>query len=160
MPRPAAWACAGGLYLFAGGVGATFALAMPLLFALMRHAPRLAWLGMLLLWLSPIGIVAALHNLVGRLIGGEAPGPRDPSLGGATSWWAGFVAWATIIIVTMTMAFVVLVIDPPPVVDPDAVWNVAAAVTRGVTGTTRSLIWIVLAAYVYEVELRARRTAA
>jgi hypothetical protein len=134
-----------------------FALAMPLLVALMRHSPRLAWLGTLLLWLSPIAIVAALHGSVSRFIGVRASDPRNPRL--ATSWWAGFVAWATIIIVTMTMAFVVLVIDPPPVVDSDSVWNLAAAVTGGVTGATRSLIWIVLAAYVYEIERRARHTA-
>lgn len=160
MPRPAAWASAAALYLFAVGVRATFALAMPLLIALMRHSPRLAWLGMLLFWLSPIAIVAAIHDFVGRHIGFGAPGPRDPWLGGATSWWAGLVAWATIIIVTMTMAFVVLIIDAPPVVRPDSVWNVAATLTGGVTGTTRSLIWIVLAAYVYEIELRARPTPA
>jgi hypothetical protein len=148
---------AGALYLFAAGVRVMFALAMPLLVALMRHSPRLAWLGMLLLWLSPIAIVAALHESVGRFIGVRASGPRDPRL--AASGWSGFVAWATIIIVTLTMAFVVLVIDPPPVVDPDSVWNLAAAMAGGVTGATRSSIWIVLAAYVYEIERRARHTA-
>jgi hypothetical protein len=158
MPRPVAWASAAALYLFAAGVSASFALAMPLLMALIRHSPRLAWLGMLLLWLSPVAVVTALHDLVGRFIGGKASEPREPRLG-ATSWWAGFVAWATILVVTMTMAFVVFVIDPPPVVDPGSVWNVAATVIAGVTGTTRSSIWIVLAAYVYEIELRARRTA-
>jgi hypothetical protein len=157
MPQPIALASAAALYLFAAGVRVMFGLVMPLLAALMRHSPRLAWLGLLLLWLSPIAIVAALHESVGRFIGVSASGPRAPRL--ATSWWAGFVAWATIIIVTMTMAFVVLVIDPPPVVDPDSVWNVAATVIAGVTGTTRSLIWIILAAYVYELELRARHTA-
>jgi hypothetical protein len=160
MPRPASWASAVALYLFASGVRAAFALVMPILVALMRHSPRLAWLGMLLLWISPIAIAAAIHDLVGRLIGVKAPAPRDAWLGSATSWWAGFVAWATIIIVTMTMAFVVLIVDPPPVVDPDSAWNVAAAVTRGVAGTTRALLWLVLAAYVYEIELRARRAAA
>jgi hypothetical protein len=153
MPRPIAWASAAALYLFAAGVRVMFSLAMPLLAALMRHSPRLAWLGLLLLWLSPVAIVAALHESVGRFIGASASAPRAARL--ATSCWAGFVAWATIIIVTLTMAFVVLVIDPPPVVDPDSVWNLAAAVTAG---ATRSSIWIVLAAYVYEVERRARQT--
>ena len=159
MPRPVAWASAVALYLFAAGVRATFALAMPLLIALMRHSPRLAWLGMLILWISPVAIAAAIHDLVGRLIGLRGLAASDPWLGGATSWWAGFMAWATIIIVSMTMVFVVLVFNPPPVVDPDSVWNLAAAVTEGVAGTMRSSIWIVLAAYVYELQLRAHRTS-
>jgi hypothetical protein len=158
MPRPVAWVSAAALSLFAAGVSASFALAVPRLIALIRHSPRLAWLGMLLLWLSPIAVVAALHALVGRFIAGKTSGPREPRLI-ATSWWAGFVAWATILMVSMTMAFVAFVIDPPPVGGPDSVWNVAATVIAGVTGTTRSLIWIVLAAYVYELDLRARPLA-
>jgi hypothetical protein len=124
----------------------------------MRHAPRLAWLGMLLLWLSPIAAAAALHDAVGRLLGAGAGRARDARFGGAASWWAGFVAWATIIVVTVTMAFVVFVVEPPPVGDPDAVSRLAAALSAGVTGPARALIWIVLAACVYELEGRARRT--
>ena len=36
---------------------------------------------------------------------------------------------------------------------------VAAAVTRGVSGILRSVVWIVLAAYVYELERAARGNA-
>jgi hypothetical protein len=160
MPRPAAWASGAALYVFAAGVRVTFALALPILFALMRHSPRLAWLGMLLLWLSPVAVAAAVHDVVGRLVGVRAPVRRDAWIAGPASWWAGFVAWAAIIVVTVTMTFVVLVLDPPPVADPDIRSRLAAAVTAGATGTTRSIIWIVLAAYVYEIELKARGTGA
>ena len=64
-----------------------------------------------------------------------------------------------IIIVSMTMVFVVLIFDPPPVVDPDSIRSLAAAVTDGVAGPMRTALWIVLAAYVYELQLRAHRTA-
>jgi hypothetical protein len=144
------------LFVFASGIRMVFALAMPLLIALMRHWPRLACLGLLLLWLSPVAVAAAIHNLVGRVIGASAPASRDAWLGGAASWWAGFVAWAAIIVVTITMVLVAVVLEPPPIVDPECVWNVVTAVTNGGAGAARSVIWILLAAYVYELELRAR----
>jgi hypothetical protein len=134
-----------------------FAFAMPFIIVLMHYWPRLAWLGLLLLWLSPVAGAAAIHNFVGRLIGTTAPASREVWLGGAASWWAGFVAWATIIVVTITMGLVAVVLDPPPISDPESVWNVVAAVTSGGTGPALSIIWILLAAYVYELELRARK---
>jgi len=157
MPRTAAWASAVALYLFAGVVKVTFGLALPLVIALLRLSPRVGWLAMLLLWLSPVPLAAALHGLVNRLIGDRAPGEPGARLGGATSWWAGFVAWATIIFVSTTMVFVTLVIDPPPPLEPDSLWNLAAEVSA-VTSPVRSAIWIVLAAFVYELELRVRAT--
>jgi hypothetical protein len=156
IPHPVAWANAVALFVFAAGESVAMAFVMPILIELMRHSPRLAWLGMLAVWLSPIAVAAAIHNVVDGVLGlGESKPTGRGAFGGATSWWAGFVAWAAIIFVTMTTAFVMLVVDPPPV-DPDAVWNLAATVTRGVSGIVRSIVWIVLAAYVYELERAAR----
>ena len=136
-----------------------FTLAMPLLSALIRYSPRLALFGMLLLWLSPVAIAAAIHNVVGRMIGATASASRDPWLGGAASWWTGFVAWAVIIVVTITMLLVAVVIEPPPILDPEYVWNVVAAATNSGADAAPSVTWILLAAYVYELELRARTPA-
>ncbi len=158
MPRPVALASGLALFVFARGVGMAFALVMPLLMALMRAWPRLAWLGVLLLWLSPIAAAAAIHGVVGRLIGATSPASRDAWLGGAASWWAGFVAWAAVIVVSITMGLVSVVLDPPPIVDPDHVSALIAAATSGGSGIARSVVWILLAAYVYELELRARKS--
>jgi hypothetical protein len=162
VPRPAAWASAVALFIFAAGVSLAMTFIMPILLGLMRHAPRLACLGILAAWLSPIAAAAAIHAVVDRiLVGGEpAPPPRRCPFGGATSWWVGFVAWATIIFVTMTTAFVMLVINPPPFVPPEAIWNLAAALTNSVSGLARSALWVILAAYVYELEGSARDAAA
>ena len=159
LPQPTAWANAVALFFFAAGVSVAMGLVLPILIALMRDWPRLACLGMLLLWLSPIPAAAAIHHVVDRIIGVRESKPTTggPWFRAATSWWAGFVAWAAIILVTMTTAFVMLLLDPPQV-DPDAMWNLAAAVTRGVPGGARAIIWITLAAYVYELERRARAT--
>jgi hypothetical protein len=161
LPRPAAWASAVALFIYAAGVSVALAFIIPLLAGLLRQAPRLAWLGMLAAWLSPIAGAAAIHAAVDRVLVGREPGsPRRHSpVGGATSWWVGVVAWATIILVTMTTAFVMLVVDPPPIAPPEALWHLAAAVTKGVSGLVRSALWIVLAAYVYELERSARDAA-
>ena len=49
-----------------------------------------------------------------------------------------------------------LVVDPPPV-DPDVMHALAVAVARDFSGILRPVVWIVLAAYVYELERAAGR---
>lgn len=161
LPRPAAWASAVALFIYAAGVSVAMAFIMPILAGLLRHAPRLAWLGMLAAWLSPIAGVAAIHAAADRVLlrGQAGSSTRRSPLGGATSWWVGVVAWTTIILVTMTIAFVMLVVDPPPVAPREAIWNLAAAAKKGISGLARSALWIVLAAYVYELERSARDAA-
>jgi hypothetical protein len=156
MPRSAAWASAVVLFLFAESVRAAFAIALPIVVALIRHWPRAGWLAMLLLWLSPIAAAAAVHDLLRRTFGAVSAERPAEWLGGAASWWAGFVAWAAIIVVSITTGFVVVLLDPPPIGEPHAAWGALARAASGTPRTTQSVIWIVLAAAVYELELRAR----
>jgi len=143
--------------VYSAGVSVAMGAVMPILFELMRHSPRLACLGMLGAWLAPILFAAAGHRVAhGILDAGDSRRARTTPSG---SLWAGFVAWAAIIFVTLTTSFVMLVLDPPPV-DPDAIWNLAAEVTRGVSGAAHAAVWIVIAAYVYQLERLGRRTAA
>src|SRR5215831_15300178 len=92
IPGPTAWASAVVLFVFARGVGVAMAFVMPILIALMRHSPRLAWLGMLIVWLSPIAAAAVIHNFLAGVLGLGKPesSARGRWLGGAASWWAGF----------------------------------------------------------------------
>lgn len=156
LPRPAAWASGVALYVFASLVRITFVFAMPFLVALMRHWPRLAWVSLLLLWLSPIAGAAAIHNFSDRLLRANKRAAPEPRLTGAASWWAGFVAWATIIVVSFTVALVAVALDPPPIVDPESLSSAFVAVTSGAT-TARSILWVLLAACVYELEARTRK---
>jgi hypothetical protein len=160
IPRPIAWANAVALFVFATALSKALTFVLPILMALMRHSPRLAWLGMLLVWLSPIAAAAGIHTVVDRVIGlGESRSTsRRGWVGGAASWWAGFVAWAAIVFVTMTTAIVTVIFDPPPI-DSDVAWNLVDAFARGVSGIERSVVWIVLAAYVYELERAASITS-
>lgn len=156
LPHPAAWASAVALFVFATGVSLAMAFTLPPLFELMRTAPRLAWVGILGVWCAPIVAAAAGHNVLHAVIDlGDTKKVAKGAVPGGASLWAGFVAWATIIFVTLTTGLLMLVLDPPPV-DPGAMWNLAASVLQGVPGVVRTAAWIVLAAYVYDLERRAR----
>jgi hypothetical protein len=100
-------------------------------------------LALLAMWLMPMGAAAAIHRVAS--VGSDARSF-------AKSLWAGFVAWATILFVTMTTGFVMLVIHPP---HPHAAWSVAAVVAH-VSSWVSVAVWIALAAYVHELESAAR----
>jgi len=158
LPHPAAWASAVLLFFFATGVSIGMAFALPPLFELMHRAPRLAWVGILSVWCAPIVAAAAGHNLLHSILDvADTKKVARGAIPGGASLWAGFVAWATIIFVTLTTGLLMLAIDPPPV-EPAAMWNVAADVLRGVPGIVRTVVWVVMAAYVYDLERRARET--
>ena len=154
FPAPTAWASGVALFVYAAGVSLGMALVMPLLGELMRHSPRLGWLGVLCVWVAPIGIAGAMHYTGHALID---LGDTRPAARRARSLWAGFVAWAAIIVVTLATSFIMLVIDPPPVDDPDALWNLAHQVSEGALGIVRAAVWIILASYVYTLERLAQR---
>lgn len=159
IPHPASWASSIALYVFALAVNLAMAFVIPLLFDLMPDAPRLAWLGVLLVWLAPVAVAAVGHRVVHGmldLVDPEAVG--ESAAHGLTSLWAGFVAWATIVLVTIATTLTMLVLDPPPV-DPDAVLGLFNLTTHGLRGTARAVIWIVLAAYAYDLQRVARTSA-
>jgi hypothetical protein len=154
LPSMGAWASAVTLFFYAMGVSVTMVLVMPLIAELMRHSPRLGWLAMLAVWLAPIGVAGAAHYAGHKLL--DLGDVRAEAVR-ARSTWAGFVAWAAILVVTLTTSLVMLVIDPPPV-DPGELWGLARQVSAGgVLGVVRAAVWVVLAAYVYTLERVARR---
>jgi hypothetical protein len=160
LPHPAAWASAGALFVFATGVSMAMAFTLPPLFELMHTSPRLAWIGILSVWCAPVVAAAAGHNVLHAVLDlGDSKKVAKGAFGGSASLWAGFVAWAAIIFVTLTTGLVMLVLDPPPVDGPDAMWSLAVGVLRGVPGIVRTVVWVVLAAYVYDLERKARGTS-
>ena len=152
LPKPGAWASAVALFAYAAAVSLVMGLALPFIAELMKASPRLGWLAILGLWASPVAGAAALHHTGHRILdlGDVSRVARVPS-----SLWAGFVAWATILLVSMTTTFVMLVIDPPPV--DESVLSLAIGSLEAWHGVVRPVVWIVLAAYVYTLERAARR---
>lgn len=154
FPRAASWASGAALYAFALAENATMAFVIPLLFDLMPHAPRLAWLGLLLVWIAPIAVVAVGHRFMHAVLDA---GDADGAATAASSLWAGFVAWAAMTVVSITTSLILFFLDPPPF-EPDFARAVLAPLTFASSGTARTCIWIVLATLVYELERRGRES--
>jgi hypothetical protein len=155
LPRPASWASSVALFAFARGVSIAMALLVPLLFALMRVSPRLAWLGIFGVWLAPIGLAALAHRATSRLLDLVDMSRDDrPAETTVTSLRAGLFAWLSILFVTTATALAMLVIDPPPV-EPDAMLGIFMSAMGGGAGLVGTAIWILITAYVYELDRRA-----
>ncbi len=151
VPRPSSWASGVALYAFAHVVALMMAFVLPLLFDVMPRSPRLGWLGVLIVWLAPVGIAALAHRVAHGWLDRVDPNGASVAHGWA-SLWAGLVAWANTILVSTTTGLVMIVLDPPPV-DPDAsLRGLLTLLTRDASGALRLAIWIVLATYVYELQ--------
>jgi len=157
LPRPASWASGLALFAFARVVGIGMALALPILFELMRLSPRLAWIGILGVWLAPVALAAVAHRATSAtldVVDAERarPGP-NPAAG---SLRAGLFAWLAVIFTSTVATLALLVIDPPPV-EPDSLGAFFATAAGAGKTLASALIWIVVASLVYEVDARAMR---
>ena len=153
LPHPGAWASAFALFLYGGAVSIAMGALSPFIAELMQWSPRLGWLAVLGTWVAPIFVAAGAHRAGHTLLD---LGDKDKRASTTASLWAGFVAWAAILVVSLTTAFVMLVVDPPPV-EPDALATLAASIAPSFHAPIRIAVWIVLAAYVYQLERAARR---
>jgi hypothetical protein len=160
LMMPTAFASAGALLVYASLVSMFFATVMPYVGELIEKAPRLGWLAFLAVWLAPSFGAAAVHRTAHGILDTMDRGRVSRN---ATSVWAGFIAWVTIIFVSTTTSFVMLVIDPPPV-DPDFTVIRALAdvdfLHRGLSSwkpVVHLAVWILLATGVYSLERAARR---
>ena len=154
LPRPASWASAVALFLFAGAIRVGMALVIPLLFSLMRVSPRLAWLAILGVWLSPVALAAAAHRATSGLLDlVDMTREGRPAETTATSVRAGLFAWLAVLFVTTVTGLAMLVVDPPPV-EPDAVLGLFVHAMGGGAGLLSAGIWIAVAAGVYELDRR------
>jgi hypothetical protein len=139
------------------------AMLAPHLGELLERSPRLAILAFLGLVVSPALVVAIVHHVAHRAmdtVDHTAATPRS-FLPGLESWWAGAHAWLVIGGASVLSRLVMLVIAPPKL-EPDTVFGLlsheAAEVgTLANLGTLYPLVWIAVAAQLFELERRARR---
>ena len=68
FPRPVSWLSAGLLYIFLGLWMTFVAAVVPRLYELFETSPRLAALGYLGVWTSPIAFVGVFHHFLHFLI--------------------------------------------------------------------------------------------
>ncbi len=161
FPRPVAWVSALLLFAFSTGFGAALAIVLPLLFELARLSPRLAWLGILCAWLSPIALVGSAHRVghaVLDALDDQPPDGHEQSAG--RSVWAGVFAWLVLTLTSITTVLVMLVVNPPPPPEPESFALLAERFAAAAPSLSlRGVVWIVVAAALYHAERGARRRA-
>ena len=161
VPSPIAWISAALLYVLLVLLGAAAAVLVPLLLEVMRSSPRLAMLGFLGLAVSPAFVVVVVHHFGHRSLDGfDRPVEKAPAPPSLRSWWAGAHAWLVLYGTSVVTSLVMLVIDPPEP-EPDA-YGLSALLGGLTTHATlsnalslRTMIWVAIAALLYELERRA-----
>jgi hypothetical protein len=160
FPRPVSWLSAVLIYVFLGLWMTFVAMVAPRLFQLLETSPRLAYLGLLALWTSPIPFVAAGHHVVHAFLDRADSGTKNargllPSLG---SLWAGVFAWFVIMFASSFCILFLLVLFPPPPEDHalQAVQNILTSFAWPFNDRARAGIhtvaWVVMAAQLYDLE--------
>jgi hypothetical protein len=152
------------LYLFLGAFNVLAAAVVPWLLELWERSPRLAALGWLGLIASPAGFVAMAHHATHALMdrfdvtGARQPGRLAqglvPSLG---SIRAGLFAWFVISFASMASALLFLAIFPPPPGEDTLSTLIHVATDFRLQATVHALLWVGVAALLYDVERRAKR---
>jgi hypothetical protein len=153
------WISAVMLYTFLIGFGMAAAIILPMLGDLWDKSPRLAALGWLAFFSSPIGCVAVGHHTAhGMMDRFDARKAHRGLLPGMPSVAAGFFGWFAIVFTSMAAAFVMLAIFPPPPDENTMTALFHAAVDVKMNASFHTIVWIVICAQLYSVERAAQRT--
>ncbi len=136
-----------------------FATAAPHLIELLETSPRLAMLGFVGLVVGPAVVVTIVHHASHRALDGVAlKRSVFPSI---ESWWAGAHAWLVILGASVLARLVLLVVQPPKL-EPDSFVATLSSEASAV-GTLANVmsiypvIWILIAAQLFELERRTRQ---
>lgn len=173
LPSPIALLSAVLTFVLLGFFVAAAAAVVPQLLELMKTQPRLAMIGLLGFTISPAAVTVLVHHVGHRALDRldtdfdwrdhhRSTGSILPRI---ESWWAGVQAWMTLYAASIVTRLVMLVIFPPePQPDTEAFFSLTGFVnemSRAVTlqnaASLHTGIWIVIAAWMYELERRARR---
>jgi hypothetical protein len=149
------------LYLFLGAFNVFAAAVVPWLLELWERSPRLAALGWLGLIASPAGFVAmahhATHALMDRFDVTGAPSVARGLMPGLESARAGLFAWFVISFASMASALLFLAIFPPPPGEDTLSTLIHVATDFRLQATVHAVLWVGVAALLYDVERRAKQ---
>jgi len=172
VPRPVAWLSAALLYVFLGLWLTFVAQVLPRLVAIGEESPRLAILGYLALWVSPVVFVAVGHHVLHLFLDRADRADRGSKKGRGvfpdlTSWWAGLFAWLVIVFASSVVAFLLAALNPP---ERDGMLLAARELPRlfdalawpfsGPPAGLHTLAWVLVAAQLYDLELAVKARAA
>lgn len=172
FPRPVSWLSAVLLYVFLGLWMTFVGAVVPRLGELYESSQRLAILGALALWISPIPFVAVLHHFVHAFLdrADRADVTRRFARGlfpGLESLWAGVFAWLVIMFTSSVCVLFLLVLYPPPPPDSLVAEFLHGVLTsfvwpfdgRGRAGI-HTVSWVLVAAQLYDLERAMKEHAA
>ena len=148
------------LYVLLGVLGAAWGSIIPWLLELLEKSPRLAGVVMLVMWTSPVWVVAAIHFVTHGALDLFGPKEANP---GVASLWAGVQAWLVIAFASIVASLVAFIAFPHQ--EDEGTWRalVMAAVNvlsgRAGAATVQSIAWVVVAAQLYNLERLARRAS-
>lgn len=144
------------------GTAMVIATLAPHLAELIQTSPRLAMLAFFGLVVAPAVLVAVAHHIAHRTMDtvDSTARSRRSFLPSVESWWAGAHTWLVIGGASVLSRLVMLVVTPPKL-EPDTVFGLLAreASEVGTLANVASLypvVWIVIAAQLFELERRAR----
>jgi hypothetical protein len=154
-------ASAFGLYLFLGVFNVLAGALVPWLLELWERSPRLGALGWLALIASPAGLVAVMHHATHALmdrfdVSGATPRVAKGLIPTLESVRAGLFAWFVISFASMASALLFLVIFPPPPGEDTLSTLLHVATDFRLQATVHALLWVGVAALLYDVDRRAK----
>jgi len=131
----------------------------PHLVDLLETSPRLAMLGFFGLIVAPAVVVTVVHHASHRALDGGAL--RRSVLPSADSWWAGAHAWLVIGGASVLARLVLLVVEPPKLEPGSFVATLTTEANQvGTLANVMSaypIVWIAVAAQLFELERRSRQ---
>jgi hypothetical protein len=161
FPRPVSWLSAGLLYVFLWLWTAFVAMVAPRLYELFHTSPRMAALGFLGVWTSPIAFVALGHQLIHAFLDradGSGTKPARGIVPDLASLWAGVYAWLVIMFASSVVLLAMLVLFPPPPSDQLMTmfaWPFDARARAGL----HTFTWVLVAAQLYDLERAVKERA-
>jgi hypothetical protein len=157
-PHPISLISAVLLYVLLALLGAVAVVAVQWLIDVGRDSPRLAALGWLALLLSPAYSVAILHHIVHKVLDSLDPARRKHKTGilpSLESWYAGVYGWLVTVMSTMVATIVMAILFPPDR-DEGFAQMLLAATPHNVGVSIHTLVWILVATGLYQLERAAR----
>jgi hypothetical protein len=161
VPYPTSWVNAGVLTLFTGGLAASAPFLWQIALVIARVSPRLGLVFGVVAILSPAIFVAIAHHLLHLILNRFFPETPLPGmmghqgvLPGLMSWWEGLYSWLVIVISTL-VATAILGSFPLSLNFLDDIfhwWDRARPLFR-----ISTLLWAIIAAYLYQFEIMVQR---
>lgn len=161
IPNPSAWMSALVVILLAFGIQAMQPILSILINWLINIAPKLGIVAWIIIFLSPIILVAFVHHFLHLALDRFFPDTQSPEMEhvqgffpSLMSWWEGLYSWLVIYLALLISSLIQSVITPN--FDPFSPIDWWEIIFKGLF-TVTNLIRLIVAAYLYQFESLVRQ---